>query len=60
VLGQRMAWMVGGSWGVSSLALMAVGPVADRFGTAPVLHLVWIAYLAGALVVGRLATLPAR
>ncbi len=54
VLGQRMAWMVGGSWGISSILLMLLGKVAEWTGTQTVLHLTWIAYLTGALLVWNL------
>lgn len=54
VLGQRMAWMVGGSWGVSSILLMLLGKVAEWTGTQIVLHLVWIAYFTGAVMVWKL------
>ena len=31
-LGQRMGLMVGGVWGIANLIVMALGPVAERFG----------------------------
>lgn len=39
-LGRRMALAVGGAWGISSLILWALGPVAQSFGIMTVL---WIA-----------------
>jgi FSR family fosmidomycin resistance protein-like MFS transporter len=59
VLGHRMAWMVGGTWGLSSILLMLLGKVAEWTGTQAVLHLTWIAYLTGAIGVWRLRRQPA-
>ncbi len=36
-LGRRMGFIIGGTWGVSVVAFMALTPVADRIGTQPVL-----------------------
>lgn len=60
VLGHRMAWMVGGSWGVSSVLLMILGKVGEWTGTQAVLHLTWIAYLVGAFSIWKLSATPAR
>jgi hypothetical protein len=43
-LGRRMGWIVGGCWGLAGLFIMALGPVAERIGLFPVLHLTWIGY----------------
>jgi len=43
-LGQRMGLMVGGTWGISSLFLMALAPVADRFGKQAILFWSWTGY----------------
>ncbi|MFO7534135.1 MAG: hypothetical protein R6X19_00360 [Kiritimatiellia bacterium] len=43
--GQRMGLIVGGSWGMAGLLVMGLGPVGERLGLAPLLHLAWISYL---------------
>lgn len=48
-LGSRMGLIVGGVWGVASLVLMALGPVADRWGIGRVIHLAWTGYLLSGL-----------
>lgn len=48
VLGKRMAFAVGGSWGVASILLLAAGPVAERVGIVPVLVVSSVGYLAAA------------
>lgn len=59
-LGLRMAWIVGGNWGVASLVFMAVSPLADRFGTGIVLKFTPIGYLtSGLLAVWALVQYPA-
>ena len=40
-LGGRMGWVVGGSWGVGSLVLMVLGPIAERYSVRTVLNLSW-------------------
>jgi len=49
-LGQRMGIIIGGVWGSAALALIAVGPVAERFGTVAVLNFAWTGYTAAALI----------
>ena len=49
VLGRRMAFTVGGSWGVASILLLAAGPVAERVGIVPVLVVSSVGYLAAAV-----------
>ena len=43
-LGMRMAWMVGGAWGVASLALLVQGQLAAITSVQLVLHASWISY----------------
>jgi len=43
-LGMRMAWMVGGAWGVASLALLVQGQLAAVTSVQLVLHASWISY----------------
>ncbi|MDH7599593.1 MAG: MFS transporter, partial [Sedimentisphaerales bacterium] len=45
-LSMRMAWVVGGSWGISHLALLGLAMIADRYGTLPVMAGSPIGYLA--------------
>ncbi len=44
-LGQRMAISVGGVWGLANIVLMALGPVAERFGTDMVLIFAPVGYI---------------
>ena len=54
-LGVRMALIVGGSWGAGSIVLMAMGPVAQRWGTDPILKAAAIGYIiAGAVGIWQL------
>lgn len=48
--GQRMAFIVGGNWGIASLVLIALSRVAERFGTALVLKFMPLGYLLSALL----------
>lgn len=48
--GQRMGFISGGTWGIAAVVLWILGPVAERIGMGPLLHLVWIGYLAAALM----------
>lgn len=41
----RMGIIVGGTWGIAGIALLAIGQIASRIGLAPVMHLSWIFYL---------------
>ena len=52
--GQRMALVVGGTWGIANIILIALSPVAERFGTASVLRLTPLGYLLSALLALRL------
>jgi FSR family fosmidomycin resistance protein-like MFS transporter len=44
-LGQRMGFMVGGTWALANIVLMVFLPVAERFGTDVVLKFVPLGYL---------------
>lgn len=48
-LGRRMALVVGGSCGLASLVLFAVGPLAERFGTVAILRFAYLGYFLAAL-----------
>lgn len=53
-LGSRMAFMVGGVWGIASLVLLALGPLADFLevhyrSLTVILHLAWVCYLVSAV-----------
>lgn len=41
-LGGRMGIMIGGSFGVGSVALLALGPIAERYGVRSVVNFGWI------------------
>ena len=45
---QRMGIISGGSWGIAAVVLWILGPVSEHTGMGPLLHLVWIGYLAAA------------
>ncbi len=47
-LGQRMAFVVGGTWGIAQIAFLVLAPVADWIGTGPVLRLTPAGYLVSA------------
>lgn len=49
-LGQRMGFMVGGAWGMGSVVLMLLGPVAERFGVEIVLRFSCGGYIISALI----------
>ncbi|MEN6577862.1 MAG: hypothetical protein ABFD90_16070, partial [Phycisphaerales bacterium] len=44
-LGHRMAMIVGGTWGISMIAFLALAAVADYVGTGPILKLTPAGYL---------------
>lgn len=59
-LGQRMAWIVGGNWGIANLVFMALAPLADRFGTGIILTFTPLGYLtSGLLATWALVRFPA-
>lgn len=49
-LGSRMGFIVGGAWGIASLILMLLGPVAENFGTLPILMIAPMFYLFSAVI----------
>ena len=44
--GQRMGLISGGTWAIAAVALWALGPLTEHTGIGPLLHLIWIGYLA--------------
>lgn len=44
-LGRRLAFVVGGAWGLASLFPMFLGPVVEHTGVAPVLYFVPLGYV---------------
>lgn len=59
-LGLRMAWIVGGNWGVANLIFMAIAPLADNFGTGIVLKFTPAGYfISGLVAVWALVQYPA-
>ena len=43
---QRMGLISGGSWGIAAAVLWILGPISEHTGLGPLLHLIWIGYLA--------------
>jgi hypothetical protein len=52
--GQRMALVVGGTWGIANIVFLALSPIAERFGTALVISITPAGYLLSALLALRL------
>jgi len=48
-LGHRMAFIVGGTWGIAMLVFLPLSAIADRLGTGPILRLAPAGYLVSAL-----------
>jgi hypothetical protein len=48
ILGQRMGFMVGGTWALANIVLIALLPVAEHFGTNLVLKFVPLGYFSSA------------
>jgi FSR family fosmidomycin resistance protein-like MFS transporter len=48
-LGQRMGFIVGGTWALANIVFMALLPVAERFGTNFILRFVPLGYLCSGL-----------
>jgi len=48
-LGQRMAFMVGGTWGIAQVVFLLIALVADWIGTGPVLVLTPVGYILSGL-----------
>ncbi len=59
-LGQRMAWIVGGAWGVAAVVLLVAGIVADFTGIHLVLHLTYLSAALAAAIAWRYRKLYAR
>lgn len=57
VLGTRMAFMVGGTWGTASIVLFALGPVAERWGSQPPLYCGAAGYFIAGILALRLLRL---
>lgn len=49
-LGQRMGLISGGSWGIAAVVLWILGPITEYTGIGPLLHLIWIGYLAAVVM----------
>lgn len=49
-LGQRMGLMVGGVWGVANIIVMALGPVAKRYGLDGIFYCTPIGYCLAAIL----------
>jgi hypothetical protein len=49
-LGGRMGLVIGGAWGAASLILWMTAPVAERFGTGPILLATPMFYLFAAVI----------
>ena len=49
-LGQRMAFVVGGTWGIAMVVFLVLAPVADRVGAGPILMLTPAGYLVSGLL----------
>jgi FSR family fosmidomycin resistance protein-like MFS transporter len=49
-VGQRMGLISGGTWGIAAMVMWGLGPLADRTGIRVLLHLIWIGYLAAAVM----------
>jgi MFS transporter, FSR family, fosmidomycin resistance protein len=49
-LGQRMAYMVGGSWGVASIVLLLLSPIYERLGVQTILVLTPAGFVMSAFV----------
>lgn len=49
-LGRRMGFVVGGAWGIASLILWALGPVAEYYGVLRVLLILPLLYLISAMI----------
>ncbi|MDD4019629.1 MAG: MFS transporter [Kiritimatiellae bacterium] len=56
--GTRMGLISGGSWGIAALVMWGIGPLTAYTGLGVLLHLIWIGYLAAALVTFRLMRQP--
>jgi len=53
-LGHRMAFIVGGNWGIANVFFLLFAPVAERLGTGFVLRLMPLGYVLSTLLAWRL------
>ncbi len=49
-LGQRMAFIVGGTWGIANIVFLGLAPLAEHFGTAVILKCMPLGYLLSGLI----------
>jgi MFS transporter, FSR family, fosmidomycin resistance protein len=49
-LGRKMGYLVGGTWGLAALILMALSPVAESCSVAAILNLSWLGYFLTAMI----------
>jgi len=49
-LGNRMGVIIGGVWGVANIVLLAVGPIAEKFGVRTVINISWLGYLVAGIL----------
>ena len=49
-LGRRMGLIVGGTWGIASVVLITLGPVADSFGAVAILKCTFAGYLLSGII----------
>ena len=49
-LGARMGLALGGSWGIACVITLAMAPLAERIGIAPILNLGWIGFLISLII----------
>ena len=47
---QRMGLISGGSWGIAAVVLWILGPISEHTGMGPLLHLIWVGYLASVVM----------
>jgi hypothetical protein len=57
---QRMGLISGGTWGIAAVMLWIIGPIVERVGMRPLLHLIWFGYLAvAAMTLWQMRRTPA-
>jgi FSR family fosmidomycin resistance protein-like MFS transporter len=49
-LGQRMAFIVGGTWGIANIVFLGLAPLAEHFGTTVILKCMPLGYLLSGLL----------
>ena len=47
---QRIGLISGGSWGVAAMSIWILGPISEKTGFGPLLHLTWIGYLIACVI----------